>query len=470
MTEAREGACARDIIMEGIGNLVGDAKRRFGVVEISPEETTEGELLERFVHRDAWSQRGLMVGAPLNLRQNSRYIRHGESSMTRNVKPLGVYVHFPWCLKKCPYCDFVSFAKKRDEIDHAAYSDAVLREIEARKGALETTSVETIFFGGGTPSLWEPEELGRVLDALLSMNRITDVEVTLECNPTSLDPDRAKAYCDAGINRFSIGTQSLDAKELSYLGRLHDASLAEAAIDGALATGARVSSDLIFGLPDQPLERAVEHAERLAAHGITHLSCYQLTIEPGTQFGELAKIGRLPLADDGRVAQSFLAIDEALEKKGFSHYEISNYAKPGDESRHNLGYWRGRDYLGIGTAAVGRIGNVRYRNEPDPARYAARTKTMKPGLFGEEDGLSTFEETLDAETLLRERIMLGLRLKEGFDLESDAQELGVEALSKERARELEKLLTKGRVWKKGARIGMTREGWLFANDVAARLF
>ena len=273
-----------------------------------------------------------------------------------------IYVHFPWCLAKCPYCDFVSYASEREDIDHVGYADAVLREAEGRARQLESRgrdlAVGSIFFGGGTPSLWEPRELGRVLARLRDIFPTrpdgADLEISVECNPTSLDADRARALGDVGVNRLSIGTQSLRAEQLKFLGRLHDPDGARRAIEAALASGiARVSTDLIFGLPEQSTEDARGQALALADTGLRHLSCYQLTIEPGTQFGERKKRGLLPMADEAIVADAFLAIEEALEARGLRHYEISNYAVPGEEARHNLAYWRGDEYLGLGCAAFG---------------------------------------------------------------------------------------------------------------------
>jgi putative oxygen-independent coproporphyrinogen III oxidase len=391
----------------------------------------------------------------------------------------GVYVHFPWCLAKCPYCDFVSYVTPA--IDHGGYADAVLRELETRAPGFGGRQIESVFFGGGTPSLWEPRELGRVLEGVRGMfgarSRVQaaqEVEVTVECNPTSLDPDRARALLDVGVNRLSIGVQSLTDERLRYLGRLHDAAGARAAVLGAISAGVpRVSADLIFGLPDQTPEEARREALELADLGIAHLSAYQLTIEPGTRFGELARRGRLPLADDGQVADAFLAIDEALGARGFRHYEISNHAQAGEEARHNLGYWRGDEYLGLGcgaygfarsgapsrvtTASAARTGGVRWRNEVIPDRYIAASS------------VST-EEPLDAETLLRERIMLGLRVDEGIDLDAIALDLGVAAWTPERARAAAWLEGRGRIERQGSRLRIPRSAWLWADDTAARLF
>src|SRR5579859_4952632 len=344
----------------------------------------------------------------------------------RQLSGAGVYVHFPWCLSKCPYCDFVSYARERAAIDHAAYADAVLRELDERASSVEGRRIDTIFFGGGTPSLWEPRELGRVVRGIrerLGCAGAGDLEVTVECNPTSLDADRARALVDQGVNRVSIGVQSLRDERLKYLGRLHDANGGRAAVRDALSAVPRVSADLIFGLPGQSAQQARDEALELVDLGLSHVSCYQLTIEPGTRFGELAKRGRLPLAEDATVAEAFLAIDEALGARGFRHYEVSNYAQPGEEARHNLGYWRGDEYLGLGCAAVGfvrtggtggvggvggergegAVEGVRYRNEVLPEKYVARGLGSSPGP---ESGAPT-REPLDGPTLMRERIMLG---------------------------------------------------------------
>ncbi len=401
------------------------------------------------------------------------------------MRTASVYVHFPWCLAKCPYCDFVSYAKEREGIDHAGYADAVLREVEARAHAVGgDLQVASVFFGGGTPSLWEPRELGRVLASVrASFSCAPDVEVTVECNPTSLDQERASALLEVGVGRVSIGAQALDDAQLKFLGRLHDGPGALRAIRDAIASGMpRVSADLIFGLPDQSPEDARSQALRLADLGLSHLSCYQLTIEPNTQFGELARKGRLPLADDGRVAEAFAAIDEALTARGLDHYEISNYARPGQEARHNVGYWRGAEYVGVGCAAYGFVRTatrrdqsqtgargLRYRNAVEPGKYVEATRRIKP-CIGEGDGVATSAEPLDGETMLRERIMLGLRLRDGFDLGACAEELGVVAWTRSRKLASERLVGQGRLTRAGDHLRIPRAAWIWADDTAARLF
>jgi len=396
-----------------------------------------------------------------------------------STRRTSVYVHFPWCLAKCPYCDFVSYATPRSDIDHEGYADAVLRELEWRAAALgaegrPVRQVGSVFFGGGTPSLWDPRQLGRVLAAIRStLPTIADVEVTVECNPTSLDADRARALRDEGVNRLSIGTQSLRQDQLTYLGRLHDPMGARVALEAALASGiARVSTDLIFGLPGQTPADACEQAATLVDLGLSHLSCYQLTIEPGTRFGELARRGRLPRAEDGQVADAFLALDEALSARGLTHYEISNYARPGEEARHNLGYWLGDEYLGLGCAAFGfersdtasPSTGVRYRNDLDPRRYV--TAARAPGGFSGR----VLDEPLDGEAMLRERIMLGLRLASGFDLSAAAAELGLVGWTPARTLEAERLAGRGRLVREGGRVRVPTAAWLWTDDTAARLF
>ncbi len=377
-----------------------------------------------------------------------------QSGVSYGARRAGVYVHFPWCLAKCPYCDFVSYAEQRERIDHRGYADAVLRELELRAPSVAGRHIESVFFGGGTPSLWEPAQLGRVLAGLKERLGCGDgLEVTVECNPTSLDEDRARALVDVGVNRVSIGVQSLEDARLKYLGRLHDASGGRRAVGDAMRAGVpRVSADLIFGLPEQSPEDATREATELADMGLQHMSCYQLTIEPGTRFGELAKRGRLPLADDGAVAEAFLAIDAALGARGLRHYEISNYARPGQEARHNLGYWRGDEYLGLGCAAYGFVvedaGAVRYRNDPSPERYVAGAKDTR--------------EPIDAAARARERIMLGLRVTEGVDLAG--------LITPERQRTLGWLEERGRIVVQGTRARIPPGAWLWADDTAARLF
>ncbi|HXX69746.1 MAG TPA: radical SAM family heme chaperone HemW [Polyangiaceae bacterium] len=406
----------------------------------------------------------------------------------------GVYVHFPWCLAKCPYCDFVSYVG--DGGESSRYADAVVRELMRRAPRFQGRRIESIFFGGGTPSLWDPSHLGRVISAVREVLSVdARAEVTVECNPTSVDERRASALAAAGVNRLSIGVQSLRDEQLRFLGRLHDAHGAISAVRGVKLAGMkRVSADLIFGLPGQSASDACAEAQELADLGLDHVSCYQLTIEPGTRFGELARKGRLPMVEDGAVADAFLAIDETLSASGLVHYEISNYARTGEEARHNVGYWRGHEYLGLGCGAFGfvrdrardrsrdaplpRASGTRYRNVVEPERYMRLTHegadvplpAASGGLATDCDGWIASREALDGETLLRERIMLGLRLREGIDIDTAARELDVEGWTPERQSAASCLEERGRLVREGSRVRIPPAAWLWTDDTSSRLF
>jgi oxygen-independent coproporphyrinogen-3 oxidase len=400
-----------------------------------------------------------------------------------------VYLHFPWCLEKCPYCDFVSYKTERPAIPQEAYAEAILAELEARletigEGLPERRFV-SVFVGGGTPSLWAPESLGRVLEALRArLPFVDEPEITVECNPSSLDEDRARALREIGVNRLSVGVQSLRDEELRFLGRLHDARGATEALAIARRAGfARLSADLIYALPDQTPDASLAMAGALVDRGLTHVSAYQLTIEPGTRFGELAKRGKLPIADEGASADAFLALDAYLEGRGLRHYEVSNFAVPGQESVHNVGYWRGLEYLALGCGAYGfwrlegpgePARGVRYRNELLPERYMQRARTMAPGLsFEAHDDPRTCvvsAEPLDAATLVKERIMLGLRLAEGFDVAAAEVDLAVPIRTEARARAESKMLARGRLAVEGTRWRVPKGRWLLVDGTAAELF
>jgi oxygen-independent coproporphyrinogen-3 oxidase len=378
------------------------------------------------------------------------------------------YVHFPWCLQKCPYCDFASATIKRPDVPHRAYADAVIAELQARRELVAGQTLGSVFFGGGTPSLWDPAELGRVLRAIRGAfaSEAGAIEITVECNPSSLDRDKARALFEQGINRLSVGVQSLDAKQLQFLGRLHDGDGALRALESALLEVPRVSGDLIFGLPGQAVAEAVAHVERLVGLGLSHVSAYSLTIEPGTQFGELHKKGRLPIAIEDDVAQAYLAIESALAARGFGHYEVSNYAHEGQESRHNEHYWRGGAYLGLGAGAVGclhaGVGSARrYRNQPKPERYIADSARLAE--------LEVFEETLGASELVQEQLMLGLRTRRGMDLARARTISGSDPLEG-RERAVKRALETGDLAQHQDVLRVPEPRWLRLDGIIASLF
>jgi oxygen-independent coproporphyrinogen-3 oxidase len=365
-------------------------------------------------------------------------------------------------LRKCPYCDFATSPLSRDAVPHEAYADAILRELELRRAALEDARLYSVFFGGGTPSLWEPRALGRVLSGVLAAfaARVDDVEITVECNPSSLDQARAAALRAEGVNRLSVGVQSLDDDELKFLGRLHDRSLALSALEAAQESFDRVSADLMFGLPTQPAERFYGYLDTLLERGLRHISAYALTIEPSTPFGSQARKGLLKPAPDEAYASMFEGVADKLRAAGFEHYEVSNYAQPGESSRHNQHYWRAGSYLGLGAAAVGCMHDRRYRNHPDATRYMERAH--KPEV-------EVFEEALDAEDTIREALMLGLRTREGVDLQAlEARVARDPRAGRERA--LSRRLARGDVELVQERLRVPEERWLMLDGIVADLF
>lgn len=394
-----------------------------------------------------------------------------SGAVRRDARALSVYVHFPYCLAKCPYCDFFSLAAERDAIPHRAYADAMLRELERRAADLGPHELTSVFFGGGTPSLWEPKELGRVIAGIFAVFGGKGVEVTAECNPSSFDERRAQELLRVGVNRVSLGVQGLERERLGFLGRLHDADGALGALRTALGAGfRRVSADLIFGVAGESPEVARREALTIAELGPTHVSAYALTIEPGTRFGALAKANKLPLLEEDLVARSFETVATALEGAGFEHYEISNFARGGHYAEHNLAIWRGGTYLGLGTGAWGTVrqngGLLRYRNAPAPERYLAATATAPLWEISE---LVSDAEHVDAATALSERLMLGLRLAEGVELERAAAETGAIGWTRERERAVERLVRNGRLVREGERLRIPKSAWLFADAVVREL-
>jgi oxygen-independent coproporphyrinogen-3 oxidase len=335
------------------------------------------------------------------------------------MEPLALYIHWPFCLAKCPYCDFNSHVRER--IPQARFRDALARELAWEAARLGRRQLASVFFGGGTPSLMDPDTAALLLgDATRLFDPAPDLEVTLEANPTSVEAGRFAAFRQAGVNRVSIGVQSLDDDALRFLGRQHSAAHAIAALETARALFPRVSFDLIYARPGQDL--AAWRAElRLAlACAADHLSLYQLTIEPGTRFETLHRRGDLVLPTDELGAALYQATAEEAERAGLLPYEVSNYAVPGSESRHNLTYWRYGDYAGIGpgahgrlTLAGGRIATTRHR-APEP--WADRV---------ERSGHGTREETaLTQAEQAREMLLMGLRLTEGIGLDAFEQRTG----------------------------------------------
>jgi len=324
----------------------------------------------------------------------------------------GVYIHWPFCLSKCPYCDFNSHVR-REPIDEPRFVRAFTAEIAATAARVPDRTVSTIFFGGGTPSLMQPATVGSILDAIAKHWRVAPgVEVSLEANPTSVEATRFRGYRTAGVNRVSLGVQALDDRVLAELGRMHTSREALDAVGIARSIFERYSFDLIYARPRQnPKDWAAELTRALAEAG-DHLSLYQLTIEQDTPFAALHAAGKLAIPDDDLGRGLYDTTQEVCAAHGLPAYEISNHARPGGECRHNLVYWRGHEYAGIGPGAHGRL-------DIDGTRYATATeKRPEAWLMRVEangHGLIT-DDPLTREDMADEFLLMGLRLAEGIDI------------------------------------------------------
>jgi oxygen-independent coproporphyrinogen-3 oxidase len=320
-------------------------------------------------------------------------------------------VHWPFCLSKCPYCDFNSHVRHA-AIDEARFAQAFAREIETTANRIGGREVSSIFLGGGTPSLMQPQTVGSVLDAIAKHWHVaSDVEVTLEANPSSVEATRFAGYRAAGVNRVSLGVQALDDASLKMLGRLHSAREALDAVAIARRSFARYSFDLIYARPDQSPQMWADELELAIAEAAEHLSLYQLTIEEGTPFFGLHAAGKLKTPDEGLARTLYDLTQEVCDRHGLSAYEISNHARNGAECRHNLVYWRGQEYAGIGPGAHGRL-------DIDGARHATSTEKRPEAwlMRVEADGHGVMiDDRLNLEERADEFLLMGLRLAEGID-------------------------------------------------------
>lgn len=324
----------------------------------------------------------------------------------------GLYVHWPYCAAKCPYCDFNSHVAQR--IDHAAWAAAYIRDIERVADLTGPRVLSTIFFGGGTPSLMAPDTVAAVIRTATSVWRPSnDLEITLEANPTSVDAGRFAAFRDVGVNRVSLGIQALDDDDLRRLGRTHSVADALAALRVARDVFDRVSFDLIYARQDQSLAAWAVELEVALDLAPDHLSLYQLTIEPETVFGRRAALGQLPgLPDEGLEADMYMLTQERTAQAGLPGYEVSNHAAPGQEARHNLIYWTGREFAGVGPGAHGRI---RVNEE----RIATAAVPMPDDWLAAAGTAAAYSDwgTLSPEEELTELLLMGLRLRAGIQAE-----------------------------------------------------
>jgi putative oxygen-independent coproporphyrinogen III oxidase len=329
---------------------------------------------------------------------------------------LALYVHWPFCVSKCPYCDFNSHV--RESVDQAAWRAALLADLAHEAALLPGRRLGSIFFGGGTPSLMPPATVAAVIDAATAAwTPLPDLEVTLEANPSSVEAARFADLAAAGVNRVSLGLQALDDAALRFLGRAHDVTEALGALDVAQARFARVSTDLIYARPAQRLDAWEAELTRALAFGTEHLSLYQLTIEPGTRFATEAAAGRLQIPDGDAAADLFEATRALTAAAGLPAYEVSNHARPGAESRHNLAYWRYRDYAGIGPGAHGRRLAGATQRHRKPENWLGAVARNRHGIV--------VEEPLAPSLRASEALLMGLRLAEGVDLAWIARETGL---------------------------------------------
>jgi putative oxygen-independent coproporphyrinogen III oxidase len=330
--------------------------------------------------------------------------------MTMN-EPFGVYVHWPFCLAKCPYCDFNSHVR-HGGIDQGDFVTAYLAELAHFAALAPGRIVSSIFFGGGTPSLMAPETVAAILDRIAELWGIApDVEITLEANPTSVEAGRFAGYRAAGVNRVSLGVQSLDDASLKALGRKHTSEEALAALAIAKRNFERVSFDLIYARQGQELQAWREELTRALSHAQDHLSLYQLTIEDGTPFAALHAAGALTVPENEKAEAFYLLTQELCEAAGLPSYEVSNHARPGAESRHNLLYWRGHDYAGVGPGAHSRITRDGVKHaiaiRKSPEAWLEAVAASGHGI--EQDEALTPQNSAD------EYLLMGLRLAEGID-------------------------------------------------------
>ena len=386
--------------------------------------------------------------------------------------PLQLYLHVPFCEKKCHYCDFASW--ELPAVQQRRWTETVLRELEAKAGEARGRKVDTVFFGGGTPSLLASEFLRQVVEAMGKHYDLSAVrEMSLECNPSSLNREKLDLYHALGFGRVSLGIQSFHAHELALLGRVHTVETAARALETMASDGRfQFSGDLIFGVPGQTRESFLESLGRLVGFGPDHVSFYGLTIEDGTEFARRRDAGLLSLPEDGSYNRMYQDGAELLERAGYLRYEVSNFSRPGQTCRHNQGYWNGAEYLAFGPGAHGFFAGRRMVSPRDFEGYIAWGAAGFP-----EDACVV--EVLGAEERLSEAVLLGLRQAAGVDLEALRRgfgfTVGEDVLGKWRAvgmLEQEGALPgrKGALpGPEGATIRLVGDGWLFLDEIGADL-
>lgn len=376
-------------------------------------------------------------------------------TLNPKVIPLSLYVHWPWCVRKCPYCDFNSHAS--GTVPEKRYVDALLRELEREAEGAGGREIQTIYFGGGTPSLMSAEGFTSLLAGIRARVPVApDAEISMEANPGTADEEKFEAYAGAGVNRLSLGIQSFDDASLRRLGRIHDRKAAIRALEKAVRIFPRVNADLMFGLPFETIERLRDEVAQLVESKTTHVSCYQLTVEPGTAFAKRIPEG---LPDEDLAADLQEAVVSLLADAGFVRYEVSGYAKSGEICRHNLNYWTCGDYLAIGAGAHGKVttadGIFRTARFANPERYM---RAVEAGAEPHEEKRRVADEDLPFEFMLN-----ALRLTAGVPKRFWTERTG---LSDEAIAERVAELQKGGLWTtEPGRIGTSPRGLAFLSSV-----
>ena len=384
--------------------------------------------------------------------------------MSTPERPLAIYVHIPFCVKHCAYCDFNTYVEKAGSDLPRATVEAICRDIAQASrepdgnGLLNARSVSTIFFGGGTPTYLSGEQLGRILQTIRDCFPVLpDAEISSEANPGSSDAAKFAHMRKAGFNRLSIGVQSFDDGLLVALDRFHTSGDAENAFRLAREAGFdNLNLDLMFALPTQTPRLWEASLERALSLGTEHLSLYALTLEPGTRFERLNAGGKLDLPDEDAELQMYERSISLLTQAGYAHYEVSNFARPGFRSRHNQVYWRNEEYLGVGPGAVSYLGGRRYKRERLPARYVQKVN-LNADLAVESECLTPLET-------LGETMMLGLRLRDGLPLARLRERFACDPLT-HFAPQIEKLTARGLLTLDADTLRLTHRGLLLANDV-----
>ena len=386
-----------------------------------------------------------------------------NTPLTTEAGPTGdlaLYIHWPFCVSKCPYCDFNSHV--RDSIDHAAWQSALLADMAHEAALTPGRRLSSIFFGGGTPSLMPPSIAAALIAAAQRhWTFAPDIEITLEANPSSVEAARFADLAAAGVNRVSLGLQALDDTALRFLGRAHDVAEGLAALDTAQQVFDRVTFDLIYARPGQSEVEWQAELARALAFGTGHLSLYQLTIEPGTRFESMVRKGDFPAPDPDHGATLYELTQAMTEAAGLPAYEISNHARPGQESRHNLTYWRYGDYVGIGPGAHGRRNGIATQRHKKPENWMAAVDRNTHGLKS--------EDNLSPEDRATEALLMGLRLREGVDLERIAAMSGVAREAMVDTNAVSHLSVLGLVQAEGQRLTVLPPGMLLLDAILPQI-